>query len=300
MSSYDPIDIPLLDAIDLEILMHRDIHFGGNFSLMLEYYEKDGVGVMPDFSISKIKKLLKEEEKLSQNLSDILLPYQAKETVVEAKDVYFSLREVYETKPFKEIAIHLSDLILSEKDYPKKEIEALVKQGKVAVKPLIDLLLTDKFYDPLFPGYGRAPIFAAEILGKIQDEKAIPALFEALGQENFFTDEAIISALASFGKKSQDFLLKRLSAKPLSKDNEHAAMALTSMAENAEIGKECLNLLKDPELKAHETLSNYLILGCSGLEDKEDKDEFKKLAEGFSGILKHEMNLIAKSWNLLS
>ena len=46
--------IPLLDAIDLDILMHKDAHFGGNFDIMIDYYEKEGVGSMPDFETDRI------------------------------------------------------------------------------------------------------------------------------------------------------------------------------------------------------------------------------------------------------
>lgn len=290
-------DIPLIDTIDLEILMHRDVHFGGNFSIMLEYYENDGVGAMPDFEISRIKKLLQEEERLSINLSDSLLPDAAKHSCEMAKEMYFSLREVYEDKNSKELQVLISDLILSEDEHPTKEIEALVAYGKPALKPLIDLLHTDKLYDPLFPGYGRSPIFAAEVLAKIQDEKAIAPLFGALGQENFFTDEAMITALASFGKKAEAFLLSQMEMRPFSKDNEHAAIVLTSMPESEAVAKSCLKLLKEKDVRNNESFANYLILGCSGLKTSSEKEEFKSLAKDLPGYIKSEMHLIAKSWS---
>lgn len=295
--TYDDTKIPLVDTIDLEILMHRDTHFSGNFGVMLEYYEKEGVGVMPDFSIKRIKKLLLEEQRLGQNLSELLLPSSAQEVVDDAKKMYLELRDVYETTPPNPISIAISDLIFSEDDSPKAEIESLCKEGKAAVKSLISVLKSDKLYDPLYPGYGRAPVLAAECLAKIQDERAIPALFEMLGQENFFTDDAIISALVSFGDHAIEFLLKRLVHKPFSKDNEHAAIVLGSFPEEERISLVCLQLLQDPTLKQHNTFANYLILGCSALKNAEDKKLFLTLKDSFPGFIKNEMDLIAKTWS---
>lgn len=294
------LNIPMLDTIDLEILMHRDVHFGGSFSLMLEYYDKKGIGAMPDFSIKRMKKLQLEEEKLGKNLSELLLPSSAQEVIDDAKKMYLNLRDVYEKKtssPERPLLIAVSDLIFSEEEEPKAEIESLCKYGKEAVTSLIDLLKTDELYDPLYPGYGRAPILAAQCLAKIRDERAITPLFEMLGQENFFTDDALISALVSFGNKAREFLLKRLSHKPFSKDNEHAAIVLTSFPEEECIAKACLELLQDPDMKKHTTLANYLILGCAALINPEDKKLFLSLKEVFPGFIKNEMDLIAKSWS---
>ena len=296
MHTYDDPTIPLVDTIDLEILMHRDVHFSGNFSLMLEYYEKENIGTMPDFSVKRIKKLLVEEQKLGKNLSELLLPSSAQDNVDDARKMYLDLRDVYEASPPNPIATAISDLIFSEEEHPQIEIEALVTHGKVAVKSLISLLKSDKLYDPLYPGYGRAPILAAQCLARIQDDKAIPALFEMLGQENFFTDDAMISAIASFGDKAIDFLLKRVIHKPFSKENEHAAIVLGSFPEEERISETCLQLLQDPDLKGHNTFANYLILGCSALKNPEDKQLFLNLKDKFPGFIKLEIDLIAKSW----
>lgn len=292
----DAFSIPSVDTIDIEILMHRDAHFAGNFGVMLEYYEEDGVGVMPDFSIERIKNLLKIEETLGSNLSEELLPDSAKESVRKSKHLYLELRSVYEDKKTSDFSVALSDLILTEKDYPKEEITTLINFKKLAVKPLIDLIQTDTFYDPLFPGYGRAPLFAAEVLGETRDEKAIPALFEALSQDNFFTDEAMILALAKFQKKSEDFLLKRLCSKPISKDNERAIMALNSFQESESLSKACLHLLEDKDFLVHPHLVSYLILGCSHLKDEEDIKLFQQLKSVLPKVAYQEFDLIARSF----
>ena len=75
---------------------------------------------------------------------------------------------------------------------------------------LIDIITSEKFYQPLSPGYGEAPALAARCLGLIGDERAIRPLFEALGREDFFMEEAIYSALSTTGDSAKEFLLNCL------------------------------------------------------------------------------------------
>jgi hypothetical protein len=294
----EPPQIPAVDAIDMEILMHRDAHFGGNFEVMIEYYEQNGVGVMPDFEIQEIKRLQNLEWDLKENLSKIYLPEPAKEVVSDSQKLYQSLREAYSNSEKDPLPILLSDLILSEELVPIKEIEALVNQKEKAVPPLIHLLSSPSFYEPLYPGYGRTPIFAAKCLGKIQDERAIPPLFEALGQENFFTDEEIIYALRLFGDKAKSFLIQRLIGTPFSKDNEHAAIALSAFPEDPEIAKKALDLLTQGDVFHRFSLASYLIFACHDLKDPQDQQVFIRLAQNPSiqKSLRDEIQLVAKSW----
>ena len=88
-------EIPLMDAIDMEILMHRDAHFGGNFEMMLEYYTQEGVGVMPDFELEEIKKLQNLENQMGKNLAETFLPEAAQEIVNQSKKLYQELRAIY-------------------------------------------------------------------------------------------------------------------------------------------------------------------------------------------------------------
>jgi hypothetical protein len=290
---------PLLDTIDIEILMHRDAHFGGNFSIMLDYYHQDGVGVMPDFELSRIQQLMQLEKELKENLSDHLLPESAKEAVESSKKLYLQLREVYETPNVQPISLLISDLILSEEETPTKEIEALVAKKQEASSSLISLVSASTFYDPLNPGYGRAPIFAADALSQLRDEKAIAPIFEALSYDNFYTDEAMISALVTLGEPSKNFLIKILSGKLIGKDTEVAAMVLASFPPQEEIAKVALNRLQDPTIFKKEHLASYLICACEGLFRDEDRDRFFELSKhpAISSILASEVIMIAKSWH---
>ena len=284
----------VIDTVDMEILMHRDAHFGGSFEIMLEYYEQDGVGVMPDFDIEQIEHLQKIEIDHKQNLAETYLPDAAKDSVEESKMIYHQLREVYDQKGEKLI----SDLILSEEHHPENEIQALVDQGKDSVPALIHLISSRVFYDPLYPGYGRSPIFAAKCLGKIQDERAIPPLFEALGQENFFTDEEIILALASFGNRSKSFLIKRLKQEPLSKDNEYAAIALSGFPEDDEIATAALEVLEREATLKRPLFASYLIFACSDLTKSSLQERFIRVSKmkDLSKSIQDEMMVVIKNW----
>ncbi len=284
----------VIDTVDMEILMHRDIHFGGSFEIMLEYYGQDGVGVMPDFDIEQIEYLQKIELDHKQNLAEVYLPDAAKDSIEESKRIYHQLREVYDQKGEKLI----SDLILSEEHHPEKEIQALVEQGKDSVTALIHLISSRVFYDPLYPGYGRSPIFAAKCLAKIQDERAIPPLFEALGQENFFTDEEIILALVSFGNRSKSFLIKRLKQEPLSKDNEYAAIALSGFSEDDEIATAALEVLEKETTLKHPLFAGYLIFACSDLTKGSLQERFTHVSKtnGLSKSIQDEMMVVIKNW----
>jgi hypothetical protein len=289
---------PVIDTVDLEILMHRDAHFGSNFEVMLEYYEQEGVGAMPDFTIEEIKKLKNLEEKMGKDLSETLLPEQAKNIVTESKNLYEHLREVFLQPETDPSSLLVSDLILSEEENPEKEMQALIEKGSDIVPVLIHLLSSPSLYDPLFPGYGRSPIFAAKCLAKIQDERAIPPLFEAMGQENFFTDEEIIKALCSFGDKAKSFLIKVLKQEPFSKANEHAAIVLNSLPDDPEIAVTCLELLEKEESLKKPMFASYLIFSCSGLTDVTEQQRFITISkkEDLPKELFDEMNIIIRNW----
>lgn len=289
--------VPMIDTLDIDIILHRDIHFGKNFDIMLDYYLEKGVGAMSDFPIDRIQQLQKMEKALNKSLSSYL-PSAVDDLAARAKTLYTNLREIYATHEKTEVAVLISDLILSESEFPTSEINALIAKGRDAVDALIYIIRTIDFYDPLFPGYGRAPIFAAHCLAKIGDARAIPPLFEALGQENFFTDDAIISALAEFGDKSKDFLINRVQQKPYNKDNIHAVITLTSFPDDPTIAETCLKILQDPDSRQKDSFANYLLFGCSGLTQQKDRSIFKELQKctDFSAMLKSDMQDIIKSW----
>lgn len=296
-------DLSFVDAIDVAIIMHRDAHFGGQFDVMLDYYERGGKGINPEFTIERIRSLAEAEMQTKQNLAGMLLTGADAEKVAAAKEAYKKLRELYAyTKGNKahKYPVLVADLILSEDEEPVKEIDAVVAEKGEIVPALIKLIKSEDFYDPLFPGYGEAPSLAARCLGLIGDKRAIISLFEAIGEGDFFNEDIALDALKMIGAPAKEFLLKVLHARPITYDNERAALALDRFKDDPEVASHCFEMLKSIDYKKHSVLADYLVLACCGLNSLEQKKEFKKLAEssGVPGNVKQDVLAIAKEWKL--
>lgn len=246
--------IPLVDAVDHLLLQQRDAHFGANFSVMADYYEEEGVGCHPEIDLDRIYYLWNMEKELGQNLSSICLTQEEQEEVVQALGTYKGLREL----PAKTNAALLADLILSEDEYPSKEIALIKEQGNSMTRLLIDLLLSESMRDPLSPGYGLAPIKAAQALASLGDAKAIRPLFETVGRDNFELEETCLGALYRIGEAARDFLIKVLEGRPLTPDNERAALALAHFRDDPIVREECLKQLSDPETENASGFRAYL------------------------------------------
>lgn len=289
----------LADAHDVAIIMHRDVHFGGNFDLMLDYYIKEGRGVNPDFEVERIRQLADTERSMNQNIAGMILTAADAEKVARAKEAYQKLRSLYEVKnPVSRYPVLLADLILSEKEEPGEEIAAIVNEKGVIVPSLINLIKAEDFHDPLFPGYGLAPALAMKCLGLIGDKRALITFFEAIGSGDFFDDEVALKGLQAIGEPAKKFLLNVLFGKPLNADNEKAAMALIVFKEDAEVGAACLKMLQDPQVLKDTVLATYLILVCEGLKDDVQRKEFAALTShlNFPKMLQQDVKTILRSW----
>lgn len=258
----------LTDELDHLILMHRDAHFAGDFGIMLAYYQEDHIGVNPEFDLERIAYLAEVEKHLGQNLASLILSGQEAEKVASARLAYERLKEIYdqeeEKSPFPRL---LADLILTEDEEPEAEIEAIVAQGTRIVPELLHILKSDDAYDPLFPGYGYAPYFAILCLGKIKDPSAVIPLFEVLGHDFIFEEEVILASLRKIGDPAKRFLLDVLKGRPLTKDSENAAYALTMFADQEQVALFCLDQLKDPEVLQRPLLRSYLLSNCEELRN---------------------------------
>jgi len=260
-------EYPIAYSIDNAILMHRDAHFAGSFPIMLEYYAKNGKGVNSEFEISRIRELWETEQKTGQNLSVLMLSGAEAEKVARARKSYLDLRSLY-TKSAghkKTFPLLIADLILAEEEEVPEAIQAVIAQKGAVVTLLIDLLRSEDFHDPLFPGYGEAPALAAKCLGMIADKRSLISLFEAIGSEDFFNEDIILEALHSIGQPAKTFLLKVLHGRPLTIDNEHAALALSWFKDDPEVSASCLKILQEIDLPKNELLATFLVLACESL-----------------------------------
>jgi hypothetical protein len=264
---------------------------------MLAYYEEEAKGSYTDFEPKRIRALKEIEEKSQINLADELLDEEEQRQILIAKEKYLSLRDLYNQEE-DSLAKALADLILTEDMEAEEEITQVVSYGKEAVDSLIQLIVQDDFYNPLFPGYGMAPAYAAKCLGLLKDPKAIPALFSVIGKVDFVIEEAVIDALRQIGPGAPEFLTKVLLHRPFTKENENAAIALLSFPLNNELAEVFLQALSIAETHQRPQLMSYLILGCEGLTNRQRQEEFKNIVGSFnSAEAIQESKLILKHWD---
>jgi hypothetical protein len=290
---------PLADAIDHEILMHRDAHFGGLFSVMLDYYAQEKKGVQPEFSMERIEKLDALEKQLKQNLAALFLTAPEMQKVADVREAYRVLKSIYELENAKTKHPRLiADLILAEDEEAEEEVKAIVEEKGAIVPALIDLLRNEQFHDSLFPGYGSAPSLAAKCLGLIGDKRAIISLFEAIGEGDFFADDLLLEALREIGRPAKEFLLRVVAGHPLNEDNEKAAIALLAFKEDEEVAETCFELFKQPDFQKDPCLSTYLILACEGLKNPEKQAEFKQMAHSaaISDEQRRDFQAVIHAW----
>ncbi len=223
---------PIADEEAITILKHRDAHFGGSLSVMLDYYLKEGVGVQDEIETEQIEALM--------GFDFLELSEEDAHEVALAKAAYDRLKEVDDP---------IADMILSEEEDPP------LSTNRAA---LIQLLQDRAFANPLFPGYGRAPLLAARALGKLGE---IEALFDRLlsVEDEVELVEEILSALRE--AKAKNFLIRMLKVHP-----REAAMALAAFEEDRDIAEAALALI--PQVHDEHTLL-YLVLCCEPLRKEE-------------------------------
>jgi len=247
--------ISLVEEEVLEVLLHRDAHFGGQFSVMQDYYEKEGKGA--HFEAREVDKVCEMERVAGENLAPLLFSEGEMKSVAKVRSLYEGLRELCEQEATKNPHPKLiAELILAEEDEETEALQAVATAGEKIVPELIKLATHEEFADPLFPGYGQAPLLAIKALEKIGDKRAIVPLFELIGCENVEMEEAALSTLASLKQHAEPFLLNILEARPITQDTERAVVALTSFPESGEIRQACDALLKEEGVP--QVLAQYL------------------------------------------
>lgn len=271
-------EIPFMDEEDHEIVMHRDAHFSGNFDEMIRYYEGDGVGVQESILIERIKKIQEVERQNGGDIRNQILSDHEKKQVEDARTAYLQLREIYEKKEATDLEKAYVDLVLCEDEDPEEVIDQIASFDE-ASELLLQTIESEKYYNPLFPGYGHAPALAARALGKIGDSKAVIPLFEALGIGHPETEDAICSALAAIGKPSKEFILSQLQKRPLNRKKEHAIIVASTHFADEEVAKACLGILLDGEVEKQAEVIPYLLTSCTPLQSAKDRQLLLKLVE---------------------
>lgn len=285
----------LVDEEDRDIIMHRDVHFGGKFDIMLEAYYNETKAAVLDTSVKRIKGLQAYEEKLGSDIAPLILQGADAEKVAFAKKMYKELSTLFEAKE-KDLPQAIGSLILSENEDPEQEIKEVVSYKEQAIHPLLDILTSDLFKDPLFPGYGLALIHAADALGKLHAVEAIYPLIALLSEASFGFEEAAVRNLHAIGDPAKDVLMKLTAQIPVSSTNERAAYALLLFKEDLKVATFFFETLK--KFLKYKALGVYLVLGCEALP-REFHKEFRTLSTNseIAKEIRDEMVPIINYWD---
>lgn len=252
----------LTDALDHEILMQRDAHFGGDFTVMARHYQEERMTHHPEITLERIAYLAALEKAEKEDLAPLLLTGPEAERVARARHAYAQLKALYEAPLLSPLPRLIADLILTEEEMPEPEIAALVAYGKESIPALLQLLGADDSYDTLFPGYGYAPYYALLCLRRLPDPSAIRPLFGLLQRDLPFEDSVVLDALHAIGAPAKAFLLQVLRGKRITNDTLHAAYALAVFSEEEEVAHAAQEKLRDPEVQKMPLLRDYLLNLC--------------------------------------
>lgn len=290
---------PFFDEVDLEILRHREAHFGGSFQVMIDYYGNEGKGLVEEFSIRRLEELQQLEEEQGENIAGQLLNSEDFEKISNVKEKYAQLQLLAERKGKENLLPRLmAELILSPSVEADEEREAILAQGEDAIPFLLNLLEAEPFYDPLYPGFGQAPSLAALCLGRLGSAKAVIPLFERIGRYEFFIESQLIHALTLIGRSAKDFLLRIAKSRPVTSDNEKACIALAAFKGDADIVDFFIAAVSDPEMWKHETLVIYCILGCEGVANPQQREQLRQLLAhpDFPRACREELKALISTW----
>lgn len=290
-------EIYLSDEIDCKILKYRDAHFANDFSVMYAFYQKDDFRLDPEITPERIAYLAEVEAKLAIDLAPALLSELDFEEIASAKKAYEKLKDVYEQENPNPLELALADLILVEDEHAEKEIEAILSFGKKASSGLIHILQSYQALDPLHPGYGFAPYYAAICLGKLKEEKAIVPLLMLLTKQTHIDEFVLTQALKEIGNEAQQFLIRAINSRPISKENATAAFALSAFCPDPQIAHHALNNLTSKDVQNDSLFATYLIFLLEGITG-EGLEIAKKLSLPFH--LQQELDFILKERDSLS
>lgn len=284
-----PSNLPVFDELDREIIKHKQVHFASSFPAMIAYYEKESKGAVLPVEIERLQELHGIEQATGHDLATLVLSDQDIVEIKQAKEAYHKIEALEKDQE------DLVDLIFSEEEDPKELIEKLSQNA--TIRPLLlEMLQSDDFFNPLFPGYGFAPVLAAKVLAKAKEKKAIPLIFERIGQLTFDIENDLFATLANFEQEGIDFLLQILRHKGLSSEVKHAILALAYFEPNEELSIEALRKLQSLPLVNADVHSIVLIELCRALKDQKQRVEFSQLKQTAHPELASEIERIEKDF----
>jgi hypothetical protein len=228
---------------------------------------------------------------MKRDLAPLLLTGALAEKVANSKKMYCDLGKLAGSdSPLAPIGA----MILSEDD-PKKAAQLVVQHPGITA-PLLEVLESPVLIDPLFPGYGKAPIASAYALGLLREKQAIPPLFIMLSSDDFELVSACEHALVQIGKPAQEFLMNIIKGKPITNDHERAASALLSFEQTAELSSFFLKEFEQIDAEKYPQLASLYVLGFQKL-DTEGRAALLHLekTKPLPSVVRQEIHLLKKS-----
>jgi hypothetical protein len=128
----------------------------------------------------------------------------------------------------------------------------------------------------------------------LQAKEAIRPLFELIGSAEFDTESAALQALRTIGKEAKKFCIEQLKCRPITKNNERAAILASSFELDDELAECILSELEDPEVQKKEHLATYLVLALSELK-KPKALRLQAIANLLPPSVQHEVKVIITS-----
>jgi len=242
----------ILDEESQKILMHRDVHFGGSFPIMIEYYEREEApGIQEDIFIERVRELQFLEEKLGKNIAPYILKGIEAERVAYFRSLYRQFQELYAVAPKNTTESLIASLFLSDGEW-EKIIENVPLALPLKEELLIEILINDEFQEGLSPSFGTVPQAIARLLGNRKSEKAISALFSTIGCGNFDLEEEVIHALKKIGLAAKEVCMKKALLSS-GRDFERALIALQVFVPDEEVQKCAMKLLEKKQ-----SIASYL------------------------------------------
>lgn len=296
--NFDRDVTPAMHREDSAILLHRNCHFAGDFAKMISHYRAEGRGFQVEFSTERLEKLMRIENKLNIDLSELLLTDHQKKWQQQALNSYKIFRDKITRFSHNPVQGAIAELVLSETEEPTENLSKVQAFGIQAVEPLIEILRSSQLFDPLFPGFGLAPELAAKCLGLIADPRAIPHLFAKIGEVGFFMEDVVIEALKKIGHFSRDFLLQKLQSQPFSEENQKAAFALVHFRGDFSVAATGYLLLIDERTKDRSCFMNSLVMICEGLAGTSLAASFCRLQDDdtFPQLTRQDVRDVVRNW----
>lgn len=250
--------LELSDEESQQIVMHRDVHFGGSFSIMLQYYEQEEApGIQEDILVERIQELYQLENKMGKNIASFILTGKEAERVHFFRSLYHQFQELYALSPLHSTERLIAELFLSDGKW-EEVLDTRDTSIPLKEKVLIDILLNGEFQDPLAPGFGTVPQAIARLLGQIPSESSIHALFATIGCGSFDLEEEVIHALYVQGEKARCYCMRKARTSS-GRDLERALISLQAFSPDEEV-QQCARELLEYGKGMPPHLKEYLLL----------------------------------------